>query len=165
MSSSSPELGSARTAPLRLTSRPPFTRTSTARARWSFHATSRATSRPEMAGLRCAAPPRRHGRRPARSQAPPALPLALSCPPWHGGHVGGDLVVGHLADGELTPVNAASPAAVAGRWGRLTRGGPCVSSSVRPWVHCTGCTQRFKARWFFRNKRNDFQILFKHFGN
>ena len=102
-----------------------FTRTSTARARWSSHATSRAPSRPEMAGRRWAAPPRRHGRWPARSRAPPALPLALPCPPWQGGHVGGDLVAGHLADGKLPPDSAASSASGADGWG-----------PADPWAHC-----------------------------
>jgi len=98
-----------------------FSRASTARARWSSHAAPRATPWSETCSRRRAEPPCRHARRRGRLRAPLVMPVALPCPPWHGGRVGRDLVAGNPADGEILPVNRELCSGLTDRWGQLTR--------------------------------------------
>ena len=93
------------------------------------------------------------------------MPVALSCPPWHGGHDGGDLVAGNLTDGEISPVNREPCSGLTDRWGQLTLWVPPVCHSV--WVLGVdpGGSSIFEPGFSEKNKRNDLQILFKGFGN
>ena len=48
--------------------------------------------------------------------------------------MGGDLIAGHLADGELAPVSAASPAVGGWQLGPADPQGPLSAAGVQAWV-------------------------------
>jgi hypothetical protein len=72
------------------------------------------------------------------------LPLTLTCSPWHGGHGGGDLIAGNLADGEIPSVNRELYSGLTDRWGRLTRRGPLLAARARTWVQIWGSPSIFE---------------------
>jgi hypothetical protein len=118
-------------SPFPSASAPPPSREASKRHAWPRHGR-------QQRSHRRASPPNRHGRRRARFRASPAMPLALLRPPWHGGHDGGNLVAGNLADGEISPLNP-SPVSVCVRGGDGLTRGPLAASRVQIWGDRSVC--------------------------
>jgi hypothetical protein len=134
------ELGSARAAQLCFLSLLSFSRYGSAMTSPCSRAPHRASSWPESAYRRQAAPPRHHARRRARSRAPSVPALGASGPPHRGEAAGGDHTTDELTGVKSRPVSAAPLPRAIDAWAWLTHGGPLVSASSQAWVHCNRCT-------------------------